>query len=153
VIPVFQSGPKLTDGSLPTGIYWTDLREFKERFVTSTNRSYIFEGFIQAALLLRQAGCGRLIIGGSFITDKLLPGDIDVIWDTVGINLAILDPIFLDDSRQFELAQRYLGDYLPGIAGHPDSCSLVKYFSKDKKTGAAKGLIGLKPSMIELLNP
>lgn len=152
MIPGFSNDPSHTDASLPVGMHWAALREVEARFSTSIHRAQIFAGFRAACIELAKAGCRRIVLGGSYITEKLIPSDIDVVWDTLGVNPSQLDSIFLDQERRTEMATLYRGDYLPGINGDPGTCPWVKYFTKDKKTGAPRGTIAVKLKMIELLN-
>lgn len=70
---------------------------------------------LEAALrLLRQAGCARVFVGGSFVTAKNEPKDVDVVWDVDGVDAEALDPVFLDfaDERAAQ-KQRFGAEFFP----------------------------------------
>jgi hypothetical protein len=46
---------------------------------------------------LAVAGCRRVLIGGSFVTKKEHPNDFDGCYESFGLDLDILDPLFLED--------------------------------------------------------
>jgi hypothetical protein len=53
-----------------------------------------------ALKLLVQSGCQNIYIGGSFITSKERPNDIDGCFDGMGIDSSALDPVFQDLDEQ-----------------------------------------------------
>ncbi len=91
-------------GYLPPGIYETDEAEFNRRFGFNSYRQQLLIGLKAALVLLKQAGCERVYIGGSFITDKAEPGDIDGCFEGLFINESKIlvprgfanDPIFIN---------------------------------------------------------
>ena len=92
-IPGFQP-----DGLLPPGVHLATWTEIAVRFGNSPYRQGILSGLLDAARLLAKARCTRLYIDGSFVTDKVFPGDFDACWDANGVDLVLLDPVFLDFS-------------------------------------------------------
>jgi hypothetical protein len=91
-------------GYLPPGIYETDEAEFNRRFGFNSYRQQLLVGLKAALISLKQAGCEcrrqvfdhRVYIGGSFITDKAEPGDIDGCFEGLYINESAIDPIFIN---------------------------------------------------------
>lgn len=53
-----------------------------------------------ALKLLRQSGCQEVYIGGSFVTNKERPNDIDGCFDGMSIDISTLNPIFKDLEEQ-----------------------------------------------------
>jgi hypothetical protein len=83
-------------GYLPPGIYETDEVEFNKRFGFNSYRQQLLTGLKSALISLKQAGCDRVYIGGSFITDKAEPGDIDGCFEGLYIDESVIDPIFIN---------------------------------------------------------
>jgi len=54
---------------------------------------------LQALRLLREAGCGRAYVDGSFVTAKEVPGDFDGCWEAEGVDFDLLDPRLLTFDR------------------------------------------------------
>ena len=76
-IPIFTE-----QGILPEGIYQCTLEEAQKRFATSEYRANLWCQLIQVIGIMREAGLsGILLIDGSYVTDKTVPGDIDAILD------------------------------------------------------------------------
>ena len=57
-------------GYLPSGVYETDEAEFNRRFGFNSYRQQLLIGLQSALVLLKQAGCDRVYIGGSFIRSE-----------------------------------------------------------------------------------
>jgi hypothetical protein len=70
-------------GTLPPGVYLCTLDEIRERFGRfriSDRRSRLYRQLAEYAALARSSGeVQALIIDGSFVTEKVEPGDIDLI--------------------------------------------------------------------------
>lgn len=81
MIPPFNE-----QGYLPQGIYEPTWDEFWERFSTNNYRRQLLTGLRLALTQLKLAGCQRVYIGGSFITDKERPNDYDGCFDLFGID-------------------------------------------------------------------
>lgn len=62
------------------------------------------------------AGCPRVWLNGSFVTAKDEPADFDACWDTDGVDLDALDPIFFDfaDGRANQKAS-FGGELFPNV--------------------------------------
>jgi hypothetical protein len=76
---------------------WAD---FWERYGYNSRRANLLSGLMFALKLLVRSGCQTIYIGGSFITSKERPNDIDGCFDGMGINNSALDPIFQDIDEQ-----------------------------------------------------
>ncbi len=91
-------------GYLPPGVYEISWSELMERFVTNSHRQRLATGLAAALRKLGIAGCRRVVIGGSFVTNKEYPNDFDGWYESFGLDLNVLDRLFLEDSRlQFEI--------------------------------------------------
>ena len=88
-------------GELPPGIHITTLEEIKAVFAKTRRRRTLFGGLRRAVQNLQAAGVRRVFIDGSFVTTKANPNDVDGCWKwEENVNLDLLDPVFLDFSRQ-----------------------------------------------------
>jgi hypothetical protein len=116
-------------GYLPPGVHEASWLEFQRRFATNPRRLYLVTGLAAAVRKLAIAGCRRVIIGGSFVTDNF-PVDLD-----------LLDRLFAEDvDRQQEVFGGRLFD-LPSYEG---------FFQTDRE-GRPRGVVALDPR--ELLQP
>ena len=94
---------------------------------------------------MKIAGCKTVFLDGSFVTDKLYPGDFDACWDPAGIDTNKLDPVLLDFSnRRKRQKQKYYGEFFPSSFLADGSRTFVEYFQMDKDTGGAKGIIRIQ---------
>jgi hypothetical protein len=140
VIPGFN-----LHGLLPQGVHRATWDDVVERFGGNPQRKALLDGLEDALDLLRSAGCQRVHIDGSFVTAKELPNDIDVCWDINGVNVDLLNEVFLDfsDGRRAQKAQ-FGSEFFPaqipeGITGK----AFLEFFQSDKETGIKKGIIEL----------
>lgn len=78
-------------GLLPDGEYYPLLEEFKERFVFTndiTTRTNLYEKYKEYCLLcLDNGSLSRHYIGGSYVTVKEHPGDIDLLVVFIGLSV------------------------------------------------------------------
>ena len=92
--------PFTESGYLPPGIWAMSWADFWERYGYNSRRANLLSGLMFALKLLVQANCQTIYIGGSFITSKERPNDIDGCFDGMGIDNSALDPIFQDLDEQ-----------------------------------------------------
>jgi hypothetical protein len=142
--------PAFTEhGFLPPGIHRATLNEFKERFVVfkrSDRRLRIFEGLEKLLDQAMRSGIvRRVIIAGSFVTDKPEPNDFDC--------LVVLDPAIVGNLlRPFEynLVSRKMarhmfgGDIIPALEA---SHALQQYleFFQTTRDGKRVGMVEIQP--------
>jgi len=96
---------------------------------------------------LREAGCPTVYIDGSFVTNKLIPGDFDACWEVRGVDMNKLQSIApallkFDPKRAAQKAE-YGGEFFP--AGSPaDSLGtlFLDFFQRDRE-GNPKGIISI----------
>lgn len=132
-------------GTLPPGIHSATWDEIVERYAISEGRAELLEGLHEAIESLRTAGCTRVYLDGSFVTDKDLPGDFDACWEGSGVDPDLLDPVLLDFSdRRTAQKARYGGELFPAQASaEPAGTVFLDYFQRDRHTGESKGIIAL----------
>ncbi len=138
MIPGFDPG-----GNLPPGVHVTTWALFVARFGLTDHRCRLISGMKRALDSLKRAGCLHAYIDGSFVTDKVQPGDYDACWDPIGVNPALLDPILLCFENQ-RLLQKivFFGELFPShspanMAGQ----RFLEFFQSDKNTGSQKGIV------------
>lgn len=72
--------PYNDDGYLPPGIHSANLEETAARFGTGSElREVQMESLRWLVDLGRRAGASRIVVNGSFVTDKLEPNDVDCV--------------------------------------------------------------------------
>lgn len=126
-------------GYLPPGIYEPTWAEFWDRYSTNNYRKQMLTGLRLALEKLKLAGCRRVYIDGSFVTDKARPNDYDGCFDVFGIDENLIDPIFLQPDLAAQKA-KFCGELLPNAA-------IAGFFQTDIN-GNAKGIIALDPTAI-----
>ena len=60
------------------------------------------DGLLAACRGLAAAGCTELLLDGSFVTEKPMPGDYDETWEIAGVDVDRVDPVFLDAGMVWE---------------------------------------------------
>lgn len=70
----------LSNGYLPRGVHEVDWRSFAARFGGTPRRAELLGQLQRALQVLAGAGVEHVLVGGSFVTTKLEPGDIDSAW-------------------------------------------------------------------------
>ena len=121
------------NGNLPSGIYdllWSD---FEEKFATNESRRRLTLGLKRALILLAQAGCQLVYVGGSFVTSKEYPNDFDAWYDDMPISYGTLDPIF-DDREALKVE----------FGGELFTSPPFQFLQKDKN-GNPRGIVALDP--------
>lgn len=145
MIPPFD-----TFGNLPPGIYPATWQEFIQRFAYNERRIRLAEGLLEAMSLLELAGCPTIYINGSYVTSKETPGDFDACWEITGVNLEVLDPVFLQYAQgAVRLTQRFGGQLFPYLSTSVVSSeSFFEFFQRTKVTAQPKGIV-----VIDLRSP
>ncbi|MEB3190059.1 MAG: hypothetical protein VKL42_06915 [Snowella sp.] len=87
-----------TNGHLPAGIHLATWQEVEETLAFNPRRQELLSGLKRACESLKEVGCLRIFISGSFATNKEFPGDFDVCWADENVDLeklAEIDPVLL----------------------------------------------------------
>jgi hypothetical protein len=66
---------------LSVGVHLNDWEDFKTNFGYNQHRQSLLDGLIIGLRVLYQYGCTEVYIGGSFVTAKENPGDVDVCYE------------------------------------------------------------------------
>jgi hypothetical protein len=129
VIPDFTG-----DGCLPAGIHPASLEEIAARFGQEPElRRVQMESLEWLADLARRAGVQRVVVGGSFVTEKWEPNDVDC--------LLLQGPAFGQD----EAADNELRAGLPFIemvvVGQAEFDLYIQHIYGTDRHGNARGLV------------
>lgn len=130
---------------LPPGLHVVNLNDVEAVFATNPWRRALFDGLVDAAMKLQLAGCPTIFLDGSYVTAKPKPGDYDVCWELTGVDIAKLDPVFLNfsDGRAAQKVA-FKGEFFPAQspadnAGRP----FIEFFQVDRFTGNRKGILSI----------
>jgi hypothetical protein len=139
-IPPFGEG-----GNLPPGLHEASWEEIVTRFGGTAWRRELLAGLQEALESLRNAGCRRVYVDGSFVSANEEPGDFDACWEIAGVDAGLLDPVLLDFSNaRAAQKERFRGELFPAEAvASPDGTRYLDYFQRDKLTGERKGIVAL----------
>jgi hypothetical protein len=138
-------------GYLAEGVHVMTLAEVARQFAWNARRRLLFDGFNRALDNLAGAGCRAVLLDGSYVTAKEVPGDWDAAFDPVGVIPELLDPILIkyDDGRR-AMRAKYLGDMFPWTApaAGPGGPIFRQFFQKDRD-GNPKGIIEIKLQVLQ----
>lgn len=130
------------EGLLPAGIHAAPWVEIESRFGWNAHRRSLMLGLRDGLTVLKGAGCKRLWLDGSFVTDKELPSDYDACWAPDNVQPGLLDPILLNmqaTDRQ-AIKSRYLGDLLIAGVELGTGLTFVEFFQQTRD-GTPKGIV------------
>ena len=128
-------------GYLPPGIHDASWRDVVSRFGGNSHRARLLEALLLACRNLAEAGCKELLLDGSFVTAKPLPGDYDATWETAGVDPNQLDPVLLDLKHpRAAMKAKYLGDLFPASA-HAAPGVLFRNFFMTDRNGVQKCVV------------
>lgn len=136
--------PAFRDGVLPPGIHQASWAEVEEALGWNEWRRELLVGLRAVLHELAPAGCPRVWLDGSFVTDKEFPGDFDLVWDPDGVDLDALDPVVLDlDPPRDAQKEKYGGDILPNVVEAGSGMPFLDFFQQDAMTGRHRGIVEL----------
>ena len=114
MVPSFITVNDAYWAALPPGVHAADMTEVKKHFAYNQWRRQLYDGLQKACVSLVAAGCRSLYLDGSFVSEKPKPGDFDACWEPDGVDLRLLDPVFLDFTK-FHANQKlkFGGEFFP----------------------------------------
>ena len=128
-------------GYLPPGVHDAAWPVMADRFGVNGHRTSLLGGLLAASQNLADAGCGYILLNGSFVSEKTLPQDYDAAWETKGVEPGLLDPVLLDFSNsRSAMKGKYLGELFPAGMMAAPGVRYREFFMQDRK-GIAKGII------------
>lgn len=141
MIPKFIDIGSIWKGLSP-GVHNATLEEIEQRFAITERRMKLFKGFEKGVKSLKKAGCKVVLLDGSFISNKTIPGDFDALWDPIGVDLKMIDPVLREFSNgRKKQKSKYFGEFFPSSIKADGQRTFEEYFQIDKETGKAKGII------------
>lgn len=134
--------PALKNGVLPPGIHVATLGHVEVVFGWNQQRKNLLVGLRRAIRDLKRAGCQRVWLDGSFVTEKNVPGDYDMCWDMEGVVIDLLTPplVTLDPPRALQKAH-YGGDILPNVIEAGSGQPFIDFFQQDSVTDSPRGIV------------
>jgi hypothetical protein len=131
-------------GLLPPGEHEASWEEVMERFTWNEKRRALLDGLAEALELLAFVGCRQVWLNGSFVTGKDEPGDFDACWDTDGVDLDEIDPVFLDlTAGRAAQKRRFGGELFPNVIEAGSGLAFADFF-QNERDGSRKGIVVLK---------
>lgn len=130
---------------LPPGIHQTIWDEFIERYAYNKPRRRLIKGLELLIKHLKDCGCSRIWVDGSFVTQKESPKDIDGCYNLVGMDLAKLSKqysiIFNADKNAQK--RKYECEFFPAEMPSGRPGEIMKQFFQYDRDGTAKGILEL----------
>ncbi len=136
-----------SNGNLPPGIHRATLPEIREKFAWSARRERLCNGLSRAIQNLAEAGVKRVWIGGSFVSDKDEPNDVDGCWDDRPgpVDASKLDSVFLETTPpRSSMRRKYGVDFLIArrrLADREAQGATVLDFFQTDRDGTARGVL------------
>lgn len=140
MIPEFEAAT----GNLPAGEHLATWQELSSRYGSTPWRRRLLDGLLEALRALRDAGCKRAYVDGSFVTAKEEPGDFDACWDAQGVDFDLVDERLLtfDKGRATQKAA-FLGElFIADSRADPQGTLFLDFFQTDRD-GHRKGIIAI----------
>ena len=128
-------------GYLPPGVHSAGWGDVDSCFRGNGHRARLMNGLLAACHNLAGTGCRELLLDGSFVTAKTMPGDYDGAWETDGVDIDRLDPVFLNSANGFAAVRaKYLGDLFPASGVAEPGVPFRDFFQTDRD-GVEKGVV------------
>jgi hypothetical protein len=146
------------DGILKRGIHTLTWEEFSKQFAYNPERQKLLRGLLRGIRLLQRLGCRAVYIGGSFVTKKQIPSDVDVIWESTGMSFERVkrnSPIFFEMTPGSpEQKARFQSEFYPsggkeGISG----LTFLEFFQRDWREGRRRGIVKIDITYIPSSRP
>lgn len=136
-------------GKLPYGVHTLTWGEFVKRFAYNSERKHLLRGLVRAIFLLRRAGCRTIYIGGSYVTTKQRPVDIDCVWESRGMDwerVKKVAPVFLKaKTGHEEQMEQFCGEFFPSQCGEKSTgLPWLDFFQKERAKGRRRGVVRIE---------
>lgn len=128
-------------GYLPPGVHKASWADVVALCGNNGHRRRLISGLRAALLNLRAAGCGEVLLDGSFVSTKELPSDYDGAWEPAGVDPNLIDKTLLTfhDGRR-AMKAKYHGELFPASAQAAAGVLYRDFFQSDRN-GTAKGVL------------
>jgi len=129
-------------------VYDVTWGQVAEHYGYTPHRLVLLAGLKSALDTLRQAGCERAYVDGSFVTNKPVPNDFDACWEMTGVDFDLLerlDPVLLDwSNRRAAQKAKFGGElFIAESAADPWGTPYLEFFQHDRSTGEPKGILAI----------
>lgn len=138
--------PFNSKGILKRGIHTITWEEFTKQYGYNAQRQKLLRGLLRGIRILQRVGCHAIYIGGSFVTKKQNPSDVDVVWESSDMSferVRRVAPIFFEMTPGSpEQKSRFSCEFYPsegkeGISG----LSFLEFFQRDWQEERRRGII------------
>ena len=145
-------------GILKRGIHTLTWEEFSKQFAYNPERQKLLRGLLRGIRLLQALGCRAVYIGGSFVTKKQIPSDVDVVWESTGMSFERVkrnSPIFFEmtpgspDQKARFSSEFYPSEGKEGISG----LTFLEFFQRDWREGRRRGIVRIDITYIPSSRP
>lgn len=145
-IPDFRA-----DGTLPPGEHVATWPEIVDRFGWNTRRRELLEGLRMALSELQKAGCKRVYVDGSFVTDKDEPNDYDGCWEEAGVAIPSLHAGLLDLRwPRATMNATFRGEMFPANAFADARMTRFRTFFQRDRDDMPKGIVFIDLTEVSL---
>ena len=150
--------PFNSNGILKRGIHTITWEEFTRQFGYNEHRQKLLRGLLRGIRLLQRVGCHSIYIGGSYVTTKEFPSDVDVVWESSDMSferVRRVSPIFFEmtpgspDQKARFMSEFYPSEGKEGISG----LTFLEFFQRDWKEGRRRGIIKIDITYIPSSRP
>jgi hypothetical protein len=145
VLPAFDEAT----GLLPPGEHEATWNEVERALGFMPNRKLKLRRLGLALANLRDAGCRRVLLDGSFATAEPHPNDFDAAWDPQGADVSKLNPAFLDFGNQRARQKALWGGefFISTGPAAPGGITFSEFFQLTRD-GHQKGVIVIDPRTV-----
>ncbi|MGA9774254.1 MAG: hypothetical protein WBV94_34820 [Blastocatellia bacterium] len=145
--------PFNSNGILKRGIHTITWEEFNNQFGYNEQRRKLLRGLLRGIRLLQRVGCHAIYIGGSFVTTKKFPEDVDVVWESSDMSferVRRVSPIFFEMTPGSpEQKARFNSEFYPSEGKESISgLSFLAFFQRDWREGRRRGIIRIDITFI-----
>jgi hypothetical protein len=138
------------DGFLPEGIHTATWTEFVDRFGSSPRRVAILRRVKVALAHLASVGCPAVLVGGSFVTTKANPKDIDLVWAvTDAVDFDALHPVFQGPDGIPAIHAMFAADMFPSFLVEGATGELFSEFFQHTRDGRRVGVVAIDLTTLE----
>jgi hypothetical protein len=134
------------NGNLLPGIHLYNWEEIEKYLAYNKRRKNLLSGLKKACEILKQCGCQRIYLGGSFVTTKRLPEDFDICWEDEHVDFKLLkelDPVLHPSSRRSAQKNKYGGEFLiANITIEDPFTTCLEFFQQDRNSNI-KGILAV----------
>jgi hypothetical protein len=139
--------PEFTDDGLPPeGVHQATLEEVKKRFGEGLRRKQLLRNLDTVLTQMRNCGVDRVYLGGSFVTDKPRPSDIDGCFDlTPKVDQKRMIPFLPVTAANRAMAKMiHKAEFFPSQMVERRSGAPFKEFFQRDLSGVRKGIVAIK---------